>query len=185
VELETIAIIGKTLVTPLMLVHYSREKHKVIRPLDYWELYRDRQSGRWKGKPKEAFWYVAYRIQFEEGLREHLKKNGIEHNRRLSFVYATILGMEQFGKKGSWRHDAPLDPQRVKRSFFDVVGLPKEAETDDLDEMYGPRGLERALDLWAKHQAILKVHKFMEMTIKPRIEVITMDPIRPAKVTRA
>jgi hypothetical protein len=183
-EYAALSVINKTLKMPLTLVHFSVDKLKTIRPLTYWELFEDRQRGRWKGKPKEAFWYIAYRIQFEQGLREFLKTKGIVHDSKLSFLYATILGREQFGKPGRWRHDVYLTPDRVNRSFFDVVGLPKEAETDDLNEMYGPRGLERALDLWAKYQAILKPTKFMKMTIHPRIEVMTIDPIVPFKITK-
>ena len=180
----TLAEIAKTLKTPLTIVHYSRDKYKLLRPLNYWELFRDRQKGRWKGKPKEAFWYVAYRIQFEQGLREYLKLKGVVHDGKLSFLYATILGKEQFGTPGDWRYEAPLTRERINRTFFDVVGLPKELDTDDLDLLFGPRGLERALELWAANQATLIPTKFMKMTINPRIEIMTIDPIVPAKITK-
>lgn len=180
----TLAAISRTLQTPLTLVHFSMDKLKTVRPLNYWELYKDRQQGRWEGKPQEAFWYVAHRIGFEEPYRIFLGEKGIAHNEKLSFLYATIVGKEQFGKPGRWRHETPLTRERIERSFFDVVGLPKEFDTMDLNQLYGAAGLERALDLWAAHGALAKPHKFMKMTIKPRIEVMTIDPIVPTRVVK-
>lgn len=183
-NLSVISVIEKTLETPLTLVHYSHDKLKLIRPLDYWELFQDRQRGRWKGKQKTAFWYIVHRIQFEQPMHEFLKKEGIQYDDKMSFLYATILGREQFGHAGQFRYETPLTKERINRSFFDVVGLPSYLETYDLEDLFGEAGFKHVMDLWAKHHLILKPTKFMKMTIKPRIEVITIDPFVPTRIVK-
>lgn len=180
-------LLGRLAAPPLTMVHYSKAKLKVIRPLTYWELFQYRKGAMRKlWKEKEAFRYLVHRISFESECRVHLEKMGYERNEELSWIYCTLAGPnERMNRKfqmGAWRYEAPLTPKRIERSFFEVVGLPWEMRAKRAEEMSGADGLKRALHLWATHQSIIKPRKFLKMTIIPRIEVITPDPFVPTKV---
>lgn len=179
-------LLGRLSAPPLTMVHYSKAKLKVIRPLTYWELYQYRKGAMQKlWKDQEAFRYLVHRISFESECRVHLEKLGYERNEELSWLYCTLAEHEgeSFQRQmGNWRHEVPLTPKRIERSFFEVVGLPMELRARRVEEMAGADGLKRALLLWTTRQSIIKPHKFMKMTIIPRIEVITPDPFVPTKV---
>lgn len=164
------------------LVHYSRNQHEELRPLTYEELIQDRTSGRWEKKPELAAQYVADRKKFEGPLRRKLLSKGVQVDPNNSFLYATIEGKEQFGQgqSGLHKHVAPLAPEVVNQSFFDVVGDGKGRT------VFGERGLKEALKRWdtaAKAKA-LKPSTYMGMTIRPRIEVITPARLRPSAVEK-
>jgi hypothetical protein len=160
-----------------MLVHYSRNKHDVLKPLSYEELVVDRTSGRWEDQPDKAKQYVNERKKLEDQLRKRLRLKGLQADPNKSFLYATISGKEQFGTPGSIKHEAPLAQDIIDSSFFDVVGLPKSRTG------FGQKGLMSALKRWeqASSNGGLKETEYMGMKIRPRIEVITTKEIKPIK----
>jgi hypothetical protein len=95
-------------------------------------------------------------------------------------LYATLADHEMFGAPGAgeYRHEAPLAPNIVNSSFFDVVGAGKSRTT------FGEKGLKQALKRWraAKDAGTLKTEKYMGMDIYPRIEIMTPTTITPSNV---
>lgn len=162
------------------LVHYSIDKHDVLRPLSYEELTKDRARGSWEGRDDLAKQYVAKRKWFESELHRRLISRGLPTDRNNSFLYATLDGHEQFGKPYHYRHEMPLTDDVINTSFFDVVGTGKSRTT------IGRRGLANALNRWAEAQKNngLNTSEYMGMTIRPRIEVITPASLSPASVVK-
>jgi hypothetical protein len=158
------------------LVHYSRNKYKELRPLTYEELVKDRTSGRWENNPEMAQKYVQDRIKTEHKLHNKLKS--IDRNK--TFLYATIAGHEQYGKGTGYKHIAPLTPEIIDQSFFDVVG------DNGYKTIQGQKGLEAAIARWnaAKANNALKEEEYMGMRIRPRIEVMTPNTIVPSKIQK-
>ena len=163
-----------------LLAHYSRAKHKELRPLSYDELVIDRTSGRWKDKPEMAQQYVADRRRFESALHRRLAAKNMPTDKGQSFLYSTIDGKEDFGEPGQYKHISSLDEDTINRSFFDVVGAGKGRTT------LGLKGLQLALKKWdaAKASNGLTESEYMGMKIKPRIEVITPRAIVPNQVSK-
>jgi len=161
------------------LVHYSGNKYDTLRPLSYEELLKHRTSGRWKDQPEQAKKYTEERRKFEKELHKRLAAKGITTNPDNSFLYATLLGHENFGSSDQVKHEAPLTPDLIAQSFFDVVGAGKSYTA------LGQRGLSRALTRWqkAKDEGKLMPYEYMGMTINPRIEVMTPAQIKPSLVT--
>jgi tRNA A-37 threonylcarbamoyl transferase component Bud32 len=163
------------------LVHYSRDPFKTLRPLTYEELVKDRIQGRWENQPDMAKKYVDERKVGEERYGEVLKKLGLPYDPKTSFLYYTFLG-KHFLKwaKGRYEHRIPLTPEIIRETFFDVVGLPKEANKTPLPEaLYGKKGLALALRLWKKYKSRLKPYRYMGMTIHPRVEIFTQKIMSP------
>ena len=163
-----------------LLAHYSRAKHKELRPLSYDELVIDRTSGRWEDKPEMAQQYVADRRRFESALHRRLAAKNMPTDKGQSFLYSTIDGKEDFGESGQYKHISSLDEDTINRSFFDVVGAGKGRTT------LGLKGLQLALKKWdaAKASNGLTESEYMGMKIKPRIEVITPRAIVPNQVSK-
>ena len=163
-----------------LLAHYSRAKHKELRPLSYDELVIDRTSGRWEDKPEMAQQYVADRRRFESALHRRLAAKNMPTDKGQSFLYSTIDGKEDFGEPGQYKHISSLDEDTINRSFFDVVGAGKGRTT------LGLKGLQLALKKWdaAKASNGLTESEYMGMKIKPRIEVITPRAIVPNQVSK-
>lgn len=160
------------------LVHYSRKKLDELRPLTYEELTQDRTSGRWADKPDLAAKYVEDRRRFEKALHKRLAAKGITTKPDTSFLYATLSGHERFGGPDQYKHEAELTPELINSSFFDVVGTGKSRTT------FGQKGLLAALKKWkeAEKANALKEEEYMGMAIKPRIEVITPNSLKPVSV---
>jgi len=161
------------------LVHYSRKKLDELRSLTYEELVQDRTSGRWLNNPELAAKYVEDRRRFEKALHKRLAAKSISTKPDTSFLYATLSGHERFGDPDQYRHEAELTPELINSSFFDVVGADKPRTT------FGQRGLVAALKKWkdAEKANTLKEQEYMGMAIKPRIEVITPNSVRPGFVS--
>jgi ADP-ribose pyrophosphatase YjhB (NUDIX family) len=157
------------------LVHYSIDKHDLLRPLSYEELIKDRARGSWEGRDDLAKKYVADRKRFESELHRRLLSRGLPTDRNNSFLYATIDGHEQFGKPDYYRHEMPLTDDVINTSFFDVVGDGKSRTT------IGRRGLANALRRWADAHKnnTLSTSEYMGLYIKPRVEVITPASLTP------
>ena len=161
------------------LVHYSRKKLDELRPLTYEELTQDRTSGRWADKPDLAAKYVEDRRKFEKDLHKRLAARGITTKPDTSFLYATLSGHERFGVPGQYKHEAELTPELINSSFFDVVGAGKSRTT------FGQKGLLAALKKWkeAEKANALKEQEYMGMPIRPRIEFITPNSLKPVSVS--
>lgn len=162
------------------LVHYARDKRDQLKPLSYDELTAHRTRGRWANDPDKVKAYVDKRRWFEKELHKRLAARNVPSDPNNSFLYATLADHELFGKPGAgeYRHEAPLAPDIVNSSFFDVVGTGKSRTT------FGEKGLKQALKRWraAKDAGTLKTEKFMGMDIHPRIEIITPANITPSNV---
>jgi hypothetical protein len=165
----------------LNLVHYSRNKHPDLRPLNYGELEKDRTSGSWEDKPELAQRYVQDRKSFESDLHRRLAQRGIEHPRDSSFLYATIDGRERFNPHWGFKHTAPLSDDVIQKSFFGVAGDGKDRIT------IGRLGLASALRRWdvAEKEDKLQDSEYMGLKIRPRIEVITPTSISPTSIEKA
>lgn len=178
---SSIPDLAKQAVETHTLVHYSRDKHDTLRPLSYEELLKHRTRGRWKDQPEQAKKYTEERRKLEKELHKRLAAKGITTNPDNSFLYATLLGHENFGDSDDVKHEAPLTPDLINQSFFDVVGTGKSYTA------FGQRGLSRALTRWqkAKDEGKLMPSEYMGMTIYPRIEIITPAQIKPSLVTES
>lgn len=148
------------------LVHYSNDQFEKLRPLTYEELLKNRTSGRWEKEPDKAKKYVEERKNLEDYLRKRLKQKGILHDKNKTFLYATLDGREQYAQPDRIKHEAPLTPEIINQSFFDVVGLPSRT-------IFGQKGLDSAIRRWDKNKDNLKTKEYMGMTIRPRIEIMT------------
>lgn len=160
------------------LVHYSRNKYPQLNPLTYEALIKDRTSGRWENLPDKAKQYVKERQAFEKALHSRLAARGIKSDPATSFLYATLDGMEQFGKPSNYKHTAPLSDEIINSSFFDVVGDGKYRT------VFGQKGLQQAIKRWtaAKESGNLNEEEYMGMKIRPRIEVMTQNKISPTNI---
>ena len=148
------------------LVHYSNDQFEKLHPLTYEELLKNRTSGRWEKEPDKAKKYVEERKNLEDYLRKRLKQKGILHDKNKTFLYATLDGREQYAQPDRIKHEAPLTPEIINQSFFDVVGLPSRT-------IFGQKGLDSAIRRWDKNKDNLKTKEYMGMTIRPRIEIMT------------
>jgi hypothetical protein len=154
-------------------VHYARIKHDALRTLLYAELLKDRTNGRWENKPELASKYVEDRKETERVYREKLKAIGVNVPEDQSFLYSTIPGREKFNPgKGYYPHNFNINDEDLKRTLFDVVGLPDKLLHPDGPQL-GQAGYDDAIARWDKHKKILGKSKYMGMTINPRIEVIS------------
>ena len=155
-------------------VHYSKDEIDQPRSRNYDELMVDRARGRWAGKPELTKAYVDGRRATEDGYREKLKGIGVEHDPNQSFLYATMKGREQFGDEldGFRKNDVNLSPDDIKRTLFDLVGLPEDQLNPDGPQL-GQAGLDAATKLWDANKNNLAAEDYMGMSIRPRIEVIT------------
>ena len=154
-------------------VHYARIKHDALRTLLYAELLKDRTNGRWENKPELASKYVEDRKNTERVYRDKLKAIGVNVPDDQSFLYSTIPGREEFNPgKGHHPHNFNINDEDLKRTLFDVVGLPDKLLHPDGPQL-GQAGYDDAIARWDKHKKILGKSKYMGMTIKPRIEVIS------------
>jgi hypothetical protein len=155
-------------------VHYSKDEIDQPRSRNYDELMVDRARGSWAGKPELTKAYVDERRKTEDGYREKLKGIGVEHDPNQSFLYATMKGREQFGDvmDGFRKNDVNLSPDDIKRTLFDLVGLPEDQLNPD-GPQFGQAGLDAATKLWDANKNNLANEDYMGMSIRPRIEVIT------------
>ena len=154
-------------------VHYARNKYDALRTLAYDELLKDRTNGRWENKPELASKYVEDRKKTEQVYRDKLKAIGINVPDDQSFLYSTIPGREKFNPgKGYYQHNFNINDEDLKRTLFDVVGLPEKLLHPDGPQI-GQAGYDDAIARWDKHKKILGKTKYMGMTIRPRIEVIS------------
>lgn len=154
-------------------VHYARIKHDALRTLLYAELLKDRTNGRWENKPELASKYVEDRKNTERVYRDKLKAIGVNVPDDQSFLYSTIPGREKFNPgKGYHTHNFNINDEDLKRTLFDVVGLPEKLLHPDGPQI-GQAGYDDAIARWDKHKKILGKSKYMGMTIRPRIEVIS------------
>jgi len=154
-------------------VHYARIKHDALRTLLYAELLKDRTNGRWENKPELASKYVEGRKKTEQVYRDKLKAIGVNVPDDQSFLYSTIPGREKFNPgKGYYQHNFNINDEDLKRTLFDVVGLPDKLLHPDGPQL-GQAGYDDAIARWDKHKKILGKSKYMGMTINPRIEVIS------------
>ncbi len=174
-KIKSISGLGET------LVHYSHDPFKTLRPLTYEELVKDRIQGRWENRPDMAKKYVESRKRYEGAFRSILKKAGLPYDPKRSFLYSTLLGKHLLEwAKGRYEHRVPLSPEVIRETFFDVVGLPREAgRIPPPKNLIGDKGLERALRLWKEYKDKLKITKYMGMTIFPRIEILTQKELTP------
>jgi|SRR3990172_3264509 len=166
------------------LVHYAIEPYKILRPLTYEELLEHRSEKRGAEWAKK---YVESRRRYEAKYRGVLKKQGLPQDPKKSFLYYTLLGKHLLEwAKEDYEHRIPLVREIIRETFFDVVGLPREAgRIPPPAQLIGEKGLERALELWEKYKNKLKKTKFMQMTIDPRIEVFTQKELTPVEIWKS